>query len=132
MSDPLVSNGPYSNNPDIPVRCSTTTASKEVQHLRQDNATSATTQSFTIPLNNSANVLPANPNRLSASIYLNTATTVNVRYGLAPDASTFKLQLRGSGSYFELPQPIYTGDVYVFAPTAPATVLAAEETGDYI
>jgi hypothetical protein len=103
-----------------------------VQHIRQDGATAATTQSFIIAIGNSANVLPANDKRLSASIYLNSATTVFVRYGAAPDASTFKLKLRGADSYFELPQPVYTGDVFVFSPTASATVLAAEETGDYI
>jgi hypothetical protein len=114
-----------------PVRVSTCSNGDQVQHLRQDPANAATTQSFTISIGNSANVLPANPNRVSASIYLNSATTVFVRYGIAPDASTFKLKMRGADSYYELPQPVYQGDVFVFSPTASATILASEETGDY-
>jgi hypothetical protein len=72
-------------------------------------------------------IVPANSARQGLTIYNNTGVTMNVRAGPLATKTEFQLPMV-SGSYYEWPPPVPTGDisVYVDSAIAVATINSTE------
>jgi len=123
MSDPIVSNGYASNNPDIPVRCTTTAALKQIQHMRLDIGTgsaeaevnaanplpvtvagSQTSAGPTVTTVSAATsdtaVLAADTARLGCTFFNDSSATCYLRYGSgAASTSDYSVQIPPRGTY---------------------------------
>lgn len=123
MSDPIVSNGYASNNPDIPVRCTTTATNKQIQHMRVDIGTGIAEQTVDathpMPVSLSSNPISAGPTvtsvaaaaadtsilaasatRLGCTFYNDSSSTCYLLYGSGAASTTnYSVQIPPRGTY---------------------------------
>jgi hypothetical protein len=97
--------------------------------LVQNNATAASAATTSVA-NSVTNVtlLASNASRKSASIYNDdTAASLYVKLGATASATSFKIKI-APGGYFELPTPVYTGQIDGIATAATGSARISEES----